>query len=129
MFASSFAFTVFLLFLLLATQVTFGLYTRTTVTAIATDLAQEIASSGRVPEGADAARWSEEGRRRLGDYGDRAAITVGGADVDADGTPDTVTVRVTALLPALLPARWRVPGDGTVTRTARARLEVLQDTP
>jgi hypothetical protein len=127
-FGTSFGFTVFLVFLLFAVQLLFGLYVRTTVTAVAADLAQRAAN-----EGADAlapasiAAYEEEAARRLGRYADRATFAFSLLDDDLDGTQETVAVRVDADLPTLLPERL-VPASPTrFTRTLRARLEVFQE--
>jgi hypothetical protein len=127
-FASAFGFTVFLVFLLFSVQLVFGLYVRTTVTAVAADLAQRAANEG--PDAMSPGRivaYEEEARRRLGRYGDDTRFTFSLADADADGTDDTVQVRVHAALPTLLPRRL-VPGSPTsFTRTMRSRLEVFQE--
>lgn len=129
-FGTAFGFTVFLIFLLFTVQLLFGLYVRTTVTAVATDLAQLAANEG--PSSATPERrafYEDEARRRLGDYGDDATFEFSLVDVDADGRDDTVAVRVDASLPTLLPARW-VPGSPTTfQRTMRARLEEFQPDP
>lgn len=129
-FGTAFGFTVFLIFLLFTVQLLFGLYVRTTVTAVATDLAQQAANEGpgsTTPE--RRAFYEDEARRRLGDYGDDATFEFTLVDVDADGRDDTVAVHVDAALPTLLPARW-VPGSPTsFERTMRARLEEFQPDP
>ena len=127
-FGTTFGFTVFLIFLLFAVQLLFGLYVRTTVTAVATDLAQRAANHGAdavSPGRVDAYR--DEARRRLGSYADDAVFDFDLIDVDADGVDDTVAVHVDADLPTLLPARL-VPASPTrFQRTMRARLEVFQE--
>lgn len=129
-FATAFAFTVFLIFLFFTVQLLFGLYVRTTVTAIATDLAQQAANEG--PEAITTERrivYEDEARRRLGDYADDATFEFALIDVDDDGRDDTVAVHVDASLPTLLPARW-IPGSPTsFERTMRARLEEFQIDP
>ncbi len=129
-FGTTFGFTVFLIFLLFTVQLLFGLYVRTTVTAVATDLAQQAANEGRgsiAPE--RAAFYEAEARRRLGSYADDATFEFVLVDVDADGRDDTLAVHVEAALPTLLPARW-VPGSPTsFERTMRARLEEFQPDP
>lgn len=128
-FGTAFGFTVFLVFLLFAVQLLFGLYVRTTVTAVATDLAQRAASEGaHAMDPARLADYRREAAERLGRYGDRATFEFRLVDVDADGTDDTVAVDVRADLPTLLPARL-VPGSpASFARTMRARLEVFQET-
>lgn len=126
-FGSSFAFTVFLIFLLLAVQIVFGLYARTTVTAVATDLAQRAANDGAALDAGRFAVYEEEARSRLGRYGDDTSFGFSLVDVDRDGVDDTVAVRVEADLPLLLPLRWSGYSPASFTRTMRARLEVFQE--
>lgn len=129
-FGTAFGFTVFLIFLLFAVQLLFGLYVRTTVTAVAADLAQRAANEG--PDALTPSRvaaYEAEARQRLGDYGQDATFAFSLGDSDGDGTDDTVEVFVDASLPTLLPARL-VPGSPTsFTRTMRSRLEVFQEAP
>ncbi len=127
-FATTFGFTVFLIFLLFTVQLLFGLYVRTTVTAVATDLAQLAANEGRGAITTERRTFYEdEARRRLGDYADDATFEFTLVDVDSDGREDTVAVHVDASLPTLLPARW-IPGSPTsFERTMRARLEEFQN--
>jgi hypothetical protein len=129
-FASAFGFTVFLVFLFFTVQLLFGLYVRTTVTAVATDLAQQAANEG--PGALAPARvefYEDEARRRLGGYADDATFEFTLADGDGDGDDDQVAVRVVAALPTLLPARW-IPGSPTsFERTMRSRLEQFQPDP
>lgn len=127
-FGTTFGFLVFLLFLLFTVQLLFGLYVRTTVTAVATDLVQRAANEGTALN-ADRFAWYEaEARRRLGGYGDHAEFAFALADLDADGVDDTVRVRVEADLPTLLPARWAMVSPTSFARTMQARLEVFQET-
>lgn len=129
-FGSAFAFTVFLIILLFTVQLLFGLYTRTTVTAVASDLAQDAANEGPgAVTGERRAFYEAEARRRLGEYGDRADFDFSLVDADDDGTPDTVSVAVDADLPTLLPARWIPASPTSFSRTMRARLEVFQESP
>lgn len=126
-FASGFGFTVVMIFLLFAVQLLFGLYTRTTVTAVAQDLVQRAANEG--PGAVEPERTSfyeSEARRRLGSYADNATFEFSLDDVDADGEDDSVVVRVVADLPTLLPARLVPTSPTRFTRTMRARLEVFQ---
>lgn len=128
-FATAFGFTVFLIFLLFTVQVLFGLYARTTVTAVAADLAQRAANEGAALDEARFAAYSQDARRRLGDYGDDARFRFAFADADGDGTHDTVAVTVDATLPILLPVRWSGYSPADFTRTMRARIEVFQEEP
>lgn len=127
-FGSSFAFTVFLIFLLLAVQILFGLYARTTVTAVATDLAQRAANDGAALDAERFARYEDDARDRLGRYGADTTFAFSLVDADRDGVDDTVAVRVDADLPLLLPLRWSGYSPASFTRTMRARLEVFQET-
>lgn len=129
MFATAFGFTVFLIFLLFAVQVIFGLYARTTVTAVAADLAQRAANEGAELDEGRFAVYTAEARRRLGGYGDGASFRFAFADADGDGTDDTVAVTVDASLPILLPVRWSGYSPTDFSRTMRARIEVFQEEP
>ena len=127
-FGTAWGFTVVIVFLLFAAQVLFGLYARTTVTAVASDLAHRVAAEG--PDAFTPGRiefYRAEAHRRLGRYGDDAEFEFGLDDVDVDGSPDTVTVRVVADLPTLLPSRLVPTSPTRFTRTMRARLEVFQE--
>lgn len=128
-FASAFGFTVFLILLLFTVQVLFGLYARTTVTAVAADLAQDAANEGADLTAARMAAYAAEGRRRLGGYGDDAEFRFALVDADGDGAEDTVAVTVDASLPILLPVRWSGYSPTDFSRTMRARLEVFQEEP
>lgn len=128
LFPSAFGFTVFLIFLLFTVQVLFGLYARTTVTAVASDLAQRAANEGAALTGARFDAYVAEARRRLGRYGDDAEFRFALVDADDDGTDDTVAVTVDASLPILLPVRWSGASPTEFSRTMRARLEVFQET-
>lgn len=129
-FGTTFGFTVFLIFLLFTVQLLFGLYVRTTVTAVATDLAQQAANEG--PASVEPGRvdfYEDEARRRLGGYADDASFQFTLIDTDADGRDDTVAVHIDAALPTLLPARW-IPGSPTsFERTMRSRIEEFQPDP
>jgi hypothetical protein len=128
-FATAFGFTVFLIFLLFTVQVLFGLYARTTVTAVAADLAQRAANDGADLDDARVAAYTDEARRRLGGYGDDAEFRFTFVDADGDGSDDTVAVTVDASLPILLPVRWSGYSPTHFTRTMRARIEVFQAEP
>ncbi len=129
-FGSTFGFTVVMVFLLFAVQLLFGLYARTTVTAVAADLAQRAANEGATGFGPDAqASYEAEAHRRLGRYADDATFEFRLDDADRDGAADSIAVHVVAALPTLLPRRL-VPGSpASFSRTIRARLEAVQDGP
>jgi len=126
-FPTAFGFTVFLVFLLFTVQVLFGLYARTTVTAVASDLAQRAANEGADLDEERFAAYEAEARRRLGRYGDDATFRFAVVDADRDGAQDTVAVTVDASLPILLPVRWSGWSPADFRRTMRARLEVFQE--
>lgn len=127
-FSTAWAFTAFIVFLLFTAQLLFGLYARTTVTAVATDLAQHAAESGTF-DAASLDRHRAEARQRLGRYGDDASFDISVLDADGDGADDTVAVRVQASLPSLLPLRWSAVSPSSFTRTVRARIEQLGGEP
>lgn len=127
-FSTTFAFTVFLVFLLFAAQMLFGLYARTTVTAVAADLAQRAADDG-APGPVEIEQYRIDARERLGRYGDQTSFTFSTIDADGDGADDTVAVRVDAALPTLLPLRWAPASPTHFTRTVRARIETFQVMP
>jgi len=101
----------------------------TTVTAVASDLAQRAANEGPALTDARFDAYVVEARRRLGRYGDDADFRFALVDADADGTDDTVSVTVDASLPILLPVRWSGYSPAEFSRTMRARLEVFQEAP
>ena len=107
-------------------QVLFGLHARTTVTAVAADLAQRTANEGAALDRSRFDAYAEEARQRLGGYGDDADFAFALADADGDGRDDTVAVTVDASLPILLPVRWSGYSPAAFSRTMRARLEVFQ---
>jgi hypothetical protein len=111
---------VFVVFLLFAVQLLFGLYAATTVTAVANDAAQRAAAFAAPPlqiiEG--------DARANLGQVGDEAEFTWAMADSDGDGESDTVVLRVVARPPRLVPASiGSSVGIGDIDRTVRVRLE------
>ncbi len=125
-FGTSFGFTVFLIFLLFTVQVLFGLYARTTITAVASDLVRSAADAGPTLDAAHMDSLAAQGRARLGAYGDGTEFTFALVDADLDGIDDTVTLHVEARLPVLLPIRWSGYSPVSFTRTVRARLETFQ---
>jgi hypothetical protein len=111
---------VFLMFLVFAVQLLYGLYASSTVTAVAHDAAQRAATKTAPP----LATIEAEARAQLGRVGDEAEFTWGQDDTDADGLPDTVVLRVVAAPPRFVP---RSLGDGVglgpIDRTVRVRIE------
>jgi hypothetical protein len=106
---------VFLVLLLLATQVLFDLYATSTVTAVAYDAARVVAGADG---GATAVSGAEtDARRQLGRYADGATFTW-----QRDG--DVVQLRVSVRNPSLLPPAFkRALGVDVVDRTVRVRTE------
>ena len=96
---------------------------------MAADLAQRAANEGGTLDEARLVAYSDEGRRRLGRYGDDARFRFAFADADGDGVDDTVAVTVDASLPILLPVRWSGYSPTDFSRTMRARIEVFQEEP
>jgi hypothetical protein len=111
---------VFLMFLVFAVQLLYGLYASSTVTAVAHDAAQRAAISTAPP----LPTIEAEARASLGRVGDDAEFTWERADADADGRPDTVVLRIVANPPRFVP---RSLGDGVglgpIDRTVRVRIE------
>jgi hypothetical protein len=113
---------VFLMFLVFAVQLLYGLYASSTITAVVHDAAQRAASPGAPPlETIEA-----EARADLGQVGEAASFDWAREDTDGDGVEDTVVLRVVADPPRFVP---RSLGDsvgmGPIDRTVRVRLEAL----
>lgn len=113
---------VFLMFLVFAVQLLYGLYASSTVTAVVHDAAQRAAAPGAPPVGTIEA----DARASLGRVGEEASFEWAQEDTDGDGLADTVVLRVVADPPRFVP---RSLGDGVglgpIDRTVRVRLEVL----
>lgn len=108
---------VFLVLLLLATQVLFDLYARSTVTAVAYDAARVVAGadSGTAAPAVDAAE--AQARSALGRYADGAAFNW---RVNAE----VVQLHVRVQNPSLLPPVFKhALGIDTVDKTVRVRIE------
>lgn len=111
---------VFLVFLLFAVQLLFGLYASSTVTAVANDAAQRAATHG-APSLTDI---EAEARSQLGQVGDDAEFTWTADDTDGDGQDDTVVLTVVAVPPRFVPRSiGDAAGFGEVRRTVRVRME------
>lgn len=108
---------VFLVLLLFAVQVLYGLYVTSVVTAVTYDAARTVAGSVGGPAArADAERNATE---QLGRYGEEVAFSWGGG---GDGGVVHLTVR--ARRPSLIPRA--LGGDGVlgdIVRTVRVRDE------
>ena len=114
---------VFLVFLLFAVQLLFGLYASSTVTAVANDAAHRAAAHGAPP----LAVIEADARATLGQIGDDAEFRWGREDADADGADDTVVLIVTASPPRFIPPSiGGAIGLDEVRRTVRVRIEELQ---
>ncbi len=90
---------VFLVFLLFAVQLLFGLYSSSTITAVANDAATRAASAEAPP----LAVIEAEARASLGQVGETASFVWDVDDADGDGTSDTVVLEVTARPPRFIP--------------------------
>lgn len=111
---------VFLVFLMFAVQLLFGLYASSTVTAVANDAVQRAATRDAPPLEIIEA----EARANLGQVGDRATFRWHTEDADGDGGIDTVVLDVVATPPRLVPTSvGSAAGFGEVRRTVRARIE------
>ncbi len=115
--------TIFLAFLLLATQVLLGLYTTSVVTSVTVDAATDVAHA--VDPTSDVAQQpaSEEARRRLGSY------ATGSGQVELDWTAttgDEVVVTVRAHKMTLLPPSFGAALGNRIDRTVRVRTERLR---
>lgn len=112
---------VFLLLMLFAVQVLYGLYATSIVTAVTYDAAKTVAGSdggGSAEAEADAER---NATRQLGRYGDDVKF-----DWD-DSDNDTVRLRVRAPRPSFFPRQ--LVGDsvlGDIVRTVRVRRETTR---
>lgn len=114
---------VFLMFLLLAVQLLFGLYASSTVTAVANDAAVRAASAGAPPLD----RIEEDARRNLGEVGASATFTWSTDDADGDGVDDTIVLEVVARPPRFVPPSvGGAIGVGEIRRSVRVRLEQVQ---
>ena len=90
---------VFLVFLLFAVQLLFGLYASSTVTAVANDAATRAASADAPP----LAIIEAEARNNLGEVGESATFQWDLDDSDSDGAMDTVVLEVVARPPRFIP--------------------------
>lgn len=113
---------VFLVFLLFAVQLLFGLYASSTVTAVANDAAQRAAAQGAP----SLALIEAEARAHLGQVGDEAEFRWSADDADGDGQDDTIVLAVVAVPPRFVPRSiGDAVGFGEVRRTVRVRMEAF----
>jgi Flp pilus assembly protein TadG len=110
-FSSAFGLMFFLVFLLFAVQLLWGLYATSVVTAAAYDAGRTAARTGDA--GAGAARFE----RTIGGYDARVDIAV---------DDEVVVVTVAGDNPTLLPDRWATALPfGAIDRTIRIRRETF----
>src|SRR5262245_19960291 len=112
-------FVVFILFLLLAVQVLYGLYATSTVRGVLNDDASRAANGA-----ATEARLADEAERSLGPMGDRTTIRLHLVDDDADGVPDVVAGSAVADPPRFVPPPLGgVAGLDDIDVAVRVRIE------
>lgn len=114
---------VFLVFLLFAVQLLFGLYASSAVNAVANDAAVLAATADAPPLDVIEA----QARASLGDAGAAATFTWRTGDADRDGDPDTIVLEVVTRPPRFIPPSiGGAIGLDEIRRTVRVRLEVVQ---
>jgi hypothetical protein len=115
-------FLVFLVFLLLAVQVLFGLYATSTVRGALNDAASRAANG--VAGEAELARLADDAERSLGPMGERTIILLRLEDDDADGVPDVVVGSALADPPRFVPPGLSgVAGLDDIDVSVRVRIE------
>ena len=115
-------FLVFLVFLLLAVQVLYGLYATSTVRGALNDAASR-AANGLAGE-AELARLADDAERSLGPMGGRTTILLRLVDDDADGVPDVVVGSALADPPRFVPPGLSgVAGLDDIDVSVRVRIE------
>ncbi len=123
LFSSVAGVVVFLVFLLFAVQLLFGLYASSTVNAVTNDAAVRAASADAPPLEVIEA----QARESLGEVGAAASFTWGSDDVDRDGRPDTIVLEVVAHPPRFIPRSvGGAIGLDEIRRTVRVRVEEVQ---
>jgi hypothetical protein len=101
MIPSAAGFLVFILFLLLAVQVLYGLYATSTVRGTLNDAASR-AANGDTSQ-AELQWLADDAERSLGRMGDRTTIELWLVDDDGDGVPDVVAGSAAADPPRFVP--------------------------
>ncbi|HET6835855.1 MAG TPA: hypothetical protein VFH30_18475 [Acidimicrobiales bacterium] len=115
-------FVVFLLFLLLAVQVLYGLYATSTVRGALNDAASR-AANGRSTQ-VQLERLADDAERSLGPMGQRTTIRLRLVDDDADGMPDVVAGSAVADPPRFVPPPLGgVAGLDDIDVSVRVRIE------
>jgi hypothetical protein len=119
---TAFGFVVFLVFLLLAVQVLYGLYATSTVRGALNDAASRAANG--VAGEAELARLADAAERSLGPMGERTTIMLRLEDDDADGMPDAVVGSAVAEPPRFVPPPLGgVAGLDDIDVSVRVRIE------
>jgi hypothetical protein len=111
------AVAVFLVLLMLATQVLFDLFARSALTAAAFDAARVVAGSDASGTPSAQLIAEEQARRELGSYGSRASFSW---SITADQVELSIHAHNSSLLPVLLS---RPMGLDDITRTVLVRRE------
>jgi hypothetical protein len=114
------AVAVFLVLILLATQLAFDLYARSAVSAAAFDAARIVAGSDSGVTGASLSSAEETARRTLGAYGSSAAFSW---RISSDQVALSVRVNNHSLLPRALASPL---GLDSIARTVVVRRERLR---
>jgi Flp pilus assembly protein TadG len=118
-------FLVFILFLLLAVQVLYGLYATSTVRGTLNDAASRAANGlTGVSDDRELRRIADDAERTLGPMGDRTTIELRLDDDDADGVPDVVIGSAVADPPRFVPPLFAgVLGLDDIDVSVRVRIE------
>lgn len=116
--------TVFLMFLLLAVQVLFGLYATSTLRATLHDAAARAAAGGAGTDPSDLDRLAAQAEASLGAMGDRTVVRLRLVDDDGDGAGDTVVGEAVAVPPRVVPRSiGGMVGFEQVRAAVRVRVE------
>ena len=112
---------VFLLFLLLAVQVLFGLYATSTLRATVHDAASRAAAGDG---DADLDRLAADAEASLGRMGERTDVSLRLVDADGDGIGDVVVGDAVAVPPRFVPPSvGGMVGFETIEASVRVRVE------
>jgi hypothetical protein len=115
--------TVFLLFMLFAVQVLFGLYATSTLRSTLYDAASRAAAGGGT-ERADLALLADEAESSLGRMGDRTVITLRLVDDDGDGVGDVIVGDAVSVPPRVVPRSvGGMVGFEEIRASVRVRVE------
>jgi Flp pilus assembly protein TadG len=120
--ATAAAFVVFLVLLLLAVQVLYGLYATSVVRGVLNDAASRAANDAAGE--AELERLADDAERSLGRMGDRTTIQLRLMDDDADGVADVVAGSAVADPPRFVPPPLGgVAGLDDIDVAVRVRIE------